>query len=257
VLLILNLIELGQQMQEIIIFVVGLAGGFLGATVGGGGMVAVPAFLLLGFSPQSAVALNKVGDIGAFIAAAGQYWKSKKIDWKMAIPLTIITTISSIIGAEIMVSLPTYFLKIFIGIMILIFLPFFLFSKNLGLKQTNPSKTRKTIGLILYVLLGIEGAIVGAGGGTVLLLLMMYFFGYKIIRGYATNTPAEIFSALVPAIIYSLHGFTPLLPSVIIFVGMLIGGFIGAHTALKKGNVWVKDLFTVVIILSVIKILFF
>ncbi len=244
-------------MHEIIIFIVGLVAGFLGATVGGGGMVAVPAFLFLGFSPQSAVALNKVGDIGAFIAAAGRYWKSKKIDWKMAIPLAIITIVSSIIGAEIMVNLPTDFLKTFIGIMILIFLPFFFFSKNLGLKQTHPSKTRKTIGLILYALLGIEGAIVGAGGGTVLLLVMMYFFGYKIIEGYATNTPAEIFSALIPAIIYSMHGFVTVLPAAIIFLGMLIGGFVGAHTALKKGNVWVKDLFTIVIIASVIKILFF
>ncbi len=244
-------------MQEIIIFIVGLAAGFLGATVGGGGMVAVPALLLLGFSPQSAVAINKVGDIGAFISATTQYWKSKKIDWKMAVPLATITIISSAIGAQIMVRLDTGFLQTLIGIMILVFLPFFFFGKDIGLKQTHPSKARKIIGLIIYTLLGIEGAIVGAGGGTVILLVMMYFFGYEIIQGYATNTPAELFSALVPAVIYSFHGFVTVLPAVIIFLGMLIGGFIGAHTALKKGNVWVKDLFTVVIVLSVIKILFF
>lgn len=220
-------------------------------------MVAVPALLFLGFSPQSAVAINKVGDIGAFISATSQYWKSKKIDWKMAIPLAVITIISSVIGAQIMVRLDTGFLQTLIGIMILVFLPFFFFSKNTGLKQTNPSKTRKIMGLIIYALLGVEGAIVGAGGATVILLVMMYFFGYKIIDGYATNTPAELFSAIVPAIIYSMHGFVTVLPAAIIFLGMLIGGFVGAHTALKKGNVWVKDLFTLVIIASVIKVLFF
>lgn len=244
-------------MQEIIIFIVGLAAGFLGATVGGGGMVAVPALLILGFSPQSAVAINKVGDIGAFISAAGKYWKSDKIDWKMAILLAIITIISSVIGAQIMIRLNTDFLAMLIGIMILIFLPFFFFSKKIGLKPTNTSKARKAIGIIIYALLGIEGAIVGAGGATVILLVMMYFFGYEIIRGYATNTPAELINAIVPAIIYAFHGFIEPWPAIIIFLGMLIGGFVGAHTALKKGNVWVKNLFAVVTLLSVIKILLF
>jgi hypothetical protein len=244
-------------MQEIIIFVIGLAGGFLGATVGGGGMIAVPGLLLLGFSPQSAVAINKVGDIGAFISAAGEYWESKKIDWKMAIPLAVITIISSIIGAQIMVRLEAGFLEVLIGIMILIFLPFFFFSHDLGLKQRKPSKTRKVIGIIIYSLLAIEGAIVGAGGATVILLIMMYFFGYEIIRGYATNTPAEFFNALVPAVVYSFYGFIEFWPAAVIFIGMLIGGFIGAKTAIEKGNIWVKNLFTLVIVMLVAKVLFF
>jgi len=244
-------------MQEIIIFTVGLIAGFLGATVGGGGIVSVPALLLLGFTPQSAVAINQVGDIGAFTSAVGEYWRSKKIDWAVAVPLIVITIICSVLGSEIMVRLQTGFLQTFIGITILMFLPFFFFSKNIGLKQRHTSKTRKTIGFALYALVAIQGAIVGAGGATVILMIMMYLFGYEIIRGYATNTPAEVFSALIPAIIYALYGFIKLWPAVAIFLGMLIGGYIGANTALKKGSKWVKGLFTMVVLVSVIKILFF
>lgn len=244
-------------MHEAVIFIVGLIAGFLGATVGGGGMVAVPALLLLGFSPQAAVAINKIGDVGAFISAVTKYWESKKIDWKMAIPLAIISIIGSTVGALIMVRLGTGFLEKFIGIMISIYLPFFFFSKNLGLKQRSTSKTKKAIGLTLFALLAIEGAVVGAGGATVTLLIMMYLFGYEIIQGYATNTPSELFSALIPAAIYSFYGFTPLWPALIIFLGMLIGGLVGANTAIAKGNRWVKNLFTLVIIALVVKVLFF
>ncbi len=244
-------------MQEIIIFVAGLLSGFLGATVGGGGLISLPALLFLGFPPQYAVAINKVGDVGAFIPAVIKYSDSKKIDWRMAIPLAIITILGSMIGTQIMVRLETEFLEIFIGIMILVFLPFFFFSKSIGLKQVNKSKTRKTIGIIIFSLLAIQGAIVGAGGATVILMVMMYFFGYEIIRGYATNTPAQLFAGLVPAVIYSFYGFIELWPAIIIFAGTLLGGFIGANTALERGNRWIKNLFTLVIIASVIKILFF
>lgn len=116
------------------------------------------------FFTQSAVAINKVGDIGAFISATAEYWKSRKIDWKMAIPLVIITIISSIIGAQIMVTLETKSLEIFIAITILIFLPFFFFAKNIGIKKRHSSKAKKIIGLILFSLLAVQGAIVGAGG---------------------------------------------------------------------------------------------
>lgn len=244
-------------MQELIIFVIGLASGFLGATVGGGGMISIPTLLFLGFSPQSAIAVNKVGDVGAFISAASQYWKSRKINWKMAIPLAGIVIIGSIIGSQIMVRLDTALLEKSIGIIILIFLPFFFFNKNVGLRQKEITNNKKIIGIILYSLMAIEGAIIGAGGATVVLFIMMYFFGYEIIKGYATNTPAELFSALIPAVIYSFYGFIELVPAIVIFFGMLIGGFLGANTAIRKGNNWIKNLFTVVIILLTVRILFF
>lgn len=245
-------------MHEIVIFIIGLIAGFLGATVGGGGMLAIPGLLFLGFSPQSAVAVNAVGDVGAFISATGEYWKSKKIDWKMAIPLAAIAVVGSIIGTQIMVRLDTEFLRTFIGIVILLFLPFFFFGgKTMGLKRTKPSKTSKAVGIVFYTLLVTEGAIVGAGGSTVILLIMMYFFGYEIIQGYATNTPADLLSSIIPAVVYSFYGFVALVPAAIIFLGMLIGGFIGANTALEKGSRWIKNLFTLIIIASVIKILFF
>lgn len=244
-------------MHEVIIFVVGLVAGFLGATVGGGGMIAIPALLFLGLSPQSAITVNAVGDVGAFISATGEYWKSKKIDWKMAVPLAFIAVIGSVIGTQIMVRMDTEFLKTFIGVTILIFLPFFFFGDNIGLKRTNPSKAKRLIGFTLYAILIVQGAIVGAGGSTVILLLMMYFFGYEIIQGYATNTPADLLSSIIPAVIYWLYGFVSLLPAIVIFSGMLIGGYIGANIALEKGDRWVKNLFTLIIIASVIKILFF
>jgi uncharacterized membrane protein YfcA len=244
-------------MHEIIIFIVGVVAGFLGATVGGGGMIAIPALLFLGLSPQSAVAVNAVGDVGAFISATAQYWRSKKIDWKMALPLAVIAVIGSVIGTQIMVRMSTGFLETFIGVTILVFLPFFFFGENIGLKRTSPSKIKKLIGIALYSLLIVEGAIVGAGGSTVILLVMMYFFGYEIIQGYATNTPADLLSSLIPAVIYSFYGFVALLPAIVIFAGMLIGGFIGANIALEKGNRWIKKLFTLVIIAFVVKILLF
>ncbi len=244
-------------MEFVFIFLIGLVSGFLGGTVGGGGMVSLPALIFLGFPPQLAIGINKAGDMGAFFAAIKEYWKSRKIDVKMATKLALIVIICSIIGTQIMVRLDTFLLEKLIGIVILIFLPFFLLNKKIGIRKSESSKRRKTAGVILYCVLAIEGAIIGAGGATVILFLMMYFFGYEIIRGYATNTIPEFFSATIPAVIYFFYGFVPFWPAAVIFAGCLAGGYIGSKTAIRKGNKWVKHLFTIVIIVFVIKILFF
>ncbi|OGL93636.1 hypothetical protein A2239_04410 [Candidatus Uhrbacteria bacterium RIFOXYA2_FULL_40_9] len=231
--------------------------GFLGSTVGGGGFLSIPILVLLGFTPQASIALNKIGDIGTFISAVSRYWKSQKIDWGMAGKIAIIYIIGSFVGTQIMVGLSSHTLNIFIAISILLAAPFLFVNKKMGLVVTKVSKIKKAIGFVILAFLSIIGAIVGAGGAVLSTMVMMVFFGYEIIDGHATTTPSKFFSALIPSIVYFSYGFVEIIPAIVIFVGMLIGGFLGARTAILEGNRWIKTLFTVVVIALVIKLLFF
>lgn len=244
-------------MQEIILILVGLLSGFLGATVGGGGMIAIPILLFLGFNPHAAVSINKIGDIGAFSSAIFKYGSSRKIDYTMALKLSIIMIISSLIGSQLMIRVDAETLKYIIGIVILIFLPFYFYkNKVIGIEHKDTTKLKRVIGFTIYGILGVIGAMVGAGGATVILLVMTYFFGYKFIEGYATNTPAAFICAFIPSIVYIYQGIVPIIPSIVMLISMFIGGYIGSQIALTKGNKWIKNLFTLVIFLSVLSLFF-
>ncbi len=244
-------------MELIIAVIIGLVSGFLGGTVGSGGMISVPALLFLGLPPQMAVATNKVGDIGAFLAASEEYLKAKKINIKFMMILAVLAIVGSFLGTQIMIKLSAEFLNNLIGFVILLSLPFVFFKKKIGLKNHKVSKLKMIIGMVIYFLLCVLGAMVGAGGATVMLIVIMFFFGFEIIEGYGTNSIPEFFIALIPAIVYFTQGFVNIPIAIALFTGCLIGGFIGSKTALKKGSVWVRSLFTVVVVASVIKILFF
>jgi uncharacterized protein len=240
-----------------LIFLIGLVSGFLGATVGGGGFISIPALIFLGFPPQVSIALNKVGDIGTFISAVSKYWKFHKIDWNVAGIIIAIYVVGSLLGTQIMIKLSTNILEILIVISILLALPFIFMNKKLGIKEIKVSKTKKRIGFILLFFLSILGAMIGAGGAVLSTLVMMFFLGYEIVDGHATTTPSKFFSALIPSIIYYFYGFIEVLPAIIIFIGMLIGGFFGARTAILEGNRWIKKLFLVVVVFLVIHMIFF
>lgn len=241
-------------MNEIFIFFIGLFSGFLGSTVGGGGIFSIPALIFLGYSPQSAIALNKVGDVGTFISAIQRYWQSKRIDWNLAIVITAIYAVGSVMGTQVMVNVNTQTLEILIFISVLLALPLSFLKKDLGLKNLKTNFAKKSIGFITLFALSIIGAVVGAGGAILSTLVMMYFFGYKIIDGHATTTPSKFFSASIPSLIYYSYGFIELIPGVLIFTGMLIGGYVGAKTAIKTGNRRIKALFTAVMLIFIIKL---
>jgi uncharacterized protein len=243
-------------MQEIIIFITGLLAGFLGSTVGGGGFLSIPVLILLGFTPQASIALNKFGDIGTFISAVSRYWKSHKIDWGMAGIIMVIYIIGSFVGTQIMVGLSTDILELFIVVSIMLALPFIFINKKMGLVKIKTSSTKKSIGYVLLIFLSVMGAIVGAGGAVLSTLVMMMFFGYEIVDGHATTTPSKFFSAIIPAGIYYTYGFIEIVPALVIFTGMLIGGFLGARTAILEGNRWIKTLFTIVVIALAMKLVF-
>lgn len=245
-------------MELIIVFLVGLASGFLGATVGSGGMISIPALLFLGLPPQTVVGTNKIGDMGAFIAAVKEYLKAKKIEWRFAAILAVLASTGSVLGIQIMIRLDASFLKMLIGIVILVFLPFLFLKKDMGLKGKKAPQWKVLVGLSLYFAISVVSAITGgAGGATVSLFIMVYFIGFEIIKGYATSTPAELLMAAIPAIVYFFYGFIHVEFGIVLLVGSFVGGYVGSKTALKKGNRWVRNLFAVVVLISVMNILFF
>ena len=85
----------------------------------------------------------------------------------------------------------------------------------------------------------------------------MIAFGYTIIEANATNNIPWILLAISSFIIFAINGIVDYKIGTILLLGMITGGYIGAHVAIKKGDKWVKTLFAVLVIISGIKLLFF
>lgn len=244
-------------MEQFIVLIIGIISGFLGATVGSGGMVSIPALLFLGLPPHVALATNMVGDTGIFLSAIKQYWKSKHIDWKAANHLNIITIFASIIGIIIFTKISAEFLERYVGYIILLFLIILLANKKIGIKKRKVPKLSYIIGLFLFFVLVINGTVVSAGGATMKLLILIYLMGFNFLEGYATTIPSHVISSGIPAIAFLFLGYVNIPLAVFLTIGGVLGAYIGSKTAIKKGNKWLKGLFAIVVIASVIKILFF
>ena len=119
------------------------------------------------------------------------------------------------------------------------------------------SSSKKSFGFVLYFLVQIVTGFFGGGTGVIILYILMIFFGMTIIEANATNTIPWFVLAASSLTIFAMNGIIDYKIGTALLAGMAIGGYIGAHVALQKGDAWVKQLFALLVIAIAIKVLFF
>jgi uncharacterized membrane protein YfcA len=242
------------NIQLVGTFLIGIIAGFMSAVGGGGSLISVPFLLFLGIPPQVTLATNKFAGVGACYTGLTKYIKEKKVVWKYTIFLAIMGSLASLIGTRILVKIDTASLNNLIGVLLIILVPTLFIKKDLGLKHIQISKERRLAGYFVYFLLSIIASFFG-GVGLLMVPTVVFFFGLPFIEANATDYFSFAVMSTVAVIIYFSNHLINLEIGVVLFAGMAIGGYLGAHTAIKKGNEWVKVFYAIVIIVSAIKIL--
>ncbi len=223
---------------------------------GSGGLLSIPFLMFMGLPPQVSIATNKAGSLGLSVGAFYKYSKEKKVQWKYMIPFTILAMISGLIGASILIRTDSQSLSRAVGVIIILLIPSLLMN-NSGVRHKETSRMKKSIGYVLYFLAMVWGAFFGGGGGTLVFYITITFFGFTIIESAATNKIPWFVMSLFALVIYGINGLINYYYSALLILGMLVGGYLGARTAIKKGDRWVRWVFATVVLISGIKLIFF
>ncbi len=245
------------MIEVLIALLIGLSSGFIGALAGGGGMISIPALMFMGLSPASAIATTRLSAFSNSAAQVIRFNKSNLIKWREIAPLFILAIIGGIAGSEALLNIDENILSKVIGILLLVLLPVLLINKDFGTVARHRSKNYRYIGYFAIFLLMIYTAMFGGGGGIFMVYTIVYFFGMTIIQAKANGTALELVATTVAIVYYLGAGSIDLFIGIPLMIGAAVGGWLGAHTAIKKGNAFVKALFFIIIIVSSVKLLFF
>ena len=238
----------------ITIFVSGILAGFIGAISGGGGLISISLLLFLGIPPQITLASNKFGGLGMGIGGLYKYIKHNKIVWKYALWLSIAGILGSLIGSRILIDSSPAFIKIFTSVLLVLLVPTVFIKRGFGVEHVKTSKLKEVLGYFCYFLLSIIASFFG-GLGMILITVVIFFLGLPFLEASATELVSFFIFSVVSTGIFMFNGLVNYTIGILLFVGMLIGGYVGAHTAIKKGSNWVKIFFAIIVIASAIKVL--
>ena len=223
--------------------IVGLVAALLGI---GGGLLYVPALTLVGASPIQATATSLLGISLGAISSSWQNWRSQYLNTKLVILLAIPAMLSVGLGVAVANRIAeNYLLFGFAGLQLV---AIYLINWKKNLARSYRSKITKSVSLPKVASIGFSAGILsgvfGVGGGIIMVPLQRSFLGESLKASITTSLGAIVLISGVGVTQHALAGNVLWLPGLLLGVGSLIGGQLGARLLPKLPEIWVQYLFT-------------
>ena len=244
---------------HIAVFVVAAIAGFIGPIAGGGGLLMIPSLVLLGAPSEVAIASVRLGAIGLWVSALYRYHRGGLVPWKRAFLLSFFGIAGGYIGSRLLIWLSdsSETVDTYVAIIILCMLPITYVYRRIKKFSWEPPVFVQALGYPLFLLVMSFAGFFSGGDGTLGIYVLVLCFGCSIVEANALRALPWLCMGIVASTQYIQAGLVDYTMALDLFLGMFVGGYIGASTAIKKGEDWVQRVFTVVVLLLVTKLLFF
>jgi uncharacterized membrane protein YfcA len=184
---------------------------------------------------------------------------SQTIDRRRLPLLTVLTLISSIIGARLVLVVPAKSMPLLIAVFMLTIAGFSLIKQEMGVTQAQgpPSRASEVGGYAATFLLGVYGGFFSGGYVTLLTAAYVAFFGGTFIRAVATTKVINIVSSLVATIVFALLELIDYRLGIFLGATMFLGATLGGYVALRMQNVWLRRVFLLTVVALGLKTLLY
>jgi len=245
--------------DSLILFVASLVANTFSAFAGGGaGLLQLPILIFLGLPFGVALATHKVASVALGVGATARHLREGALQRRFVLFVLATGLPGVLLGASIILQVPGRIAEIALGVLTLGLGIYSFLKKQLGQQQQlrNQQGWQLWLGGGVLFLIGVLNGSLTSGTGLFVTIWLVRWFGadYKTAVAY-TLVLVGMFWNGAGAITLGLLGDIrwDWLPALL--AGSLLGGYLGAHLAIGKGNRWIKRVFEVVTALVGIKLI--
>jgi len=239
--------------QQLLLFVIALLANAFSALAGGGaGLIQLPALIFLGLPFSIALATHKVASVALGVGATLRHWRERTLDYRFSLFILAAGLPGVVLGASIILIVPDRSAEVALGVLTISLGVYSFLRPDLGATQQlrNRSRAGYLLGGAALFGIGVLNGSLTSGTGLFVTLWLVYWFGLDYKRAVAhTLVLVGLFwngsGALTLGILGEIRW--DWLPALLL--GSLLGGYIGAHYAIVKGNRLIKRSFEIVTLL--------
>jgi uncharacterized membrane protein YfcA len=228
-----------------------LLAGFIDSVVGGGGLIQLPAMLIL--FPHLPIATilgtNKFASCAGTTIAVQRYSRHVAFDWPTILPAAVAAFIFAFIGSRIVSLLNTAFLRpIVLGLLVAVAIYVF-FVKDLGIihQPKHPPKKAQLLGILVGAGLGFYDGFFGPGTGSFLIFLFVGVFGFDFLSASASAKVINLATNIASVLYFGWTGHIIYAYAIPMALCSVLGAAIGARLAIAKGSRFVRIFFLVIV----------
>lgn len=241
----------------ILLCIAAFAAGFIDAIVGGGGLIQMPAALILlpSFPVASVIGSLKIPAFSGTSFAAYQYVKKVKLNWKLLLMMMLIAFFAAYAGSQLLTMVHNDFMKPVL-LVVLIFVAIYTYSKKKFGQHTvknYSAKTKILYAILISALIGFYDGFIGPGSGSFLILAFIMLMGIDFLHASANAKMVNLATNAGSIILFILKGSIIWSVALPMAASNALGGLMGAKLAINKGNQFIRIFFLIVIIATLIR----
>lgn len=236
-------------MLYILIFLSGIASGFLNVVAGGGSLITLPLLTMLGMGIDIANGTNRIAILLQNIVAVRNFHKNRVLPVKTALLYAVPAAIGSIVGTAIVVDINKDLLKKIVGVVLLI-MAVFLLSKPKMWTEERKKSVNVFLTAFVFFCIGVYGGFIQAGVGFFFIFFTATFLGFDLVRNNALKVFIVLAYTPISLLIFVLNGKVEPLAGLILGLGSMLGASMGARFAIKKGANWLRFIVFAAVIVS-------
>lgn len=226
--------------------------GVIDGAVGGGGLIALPAYMLTGMPMHYAYGCNKLQSFLGTSVSAVRYIKNGLVDFRIAGVTSLLTVLGSFIATKLVLMLNDNAIKT----IVLIFLPVIVALmfikrriKNGDLIKNELNVKTVLICMAIGLVLGFYDGLFGPGGGTVAMILFAAFLNYDMRIAGGNGKIIIVVSNFIALLSYIIKGTIFYQIAIPAAIANILGSYIGAGLAIRKGTKIIMPFMILVIVI--------
>jgi len=248
-----------ELWQAGLLVTVGVVGGFMNGMAGGGSLLTVPVMVFMGLPGPVANGTNRIAILAQNITAIATFARRGFQDFRLSLTLSACAIPGAVAGAMVGVRLEGEWFDralavIMLGVMLLMH-----FDRG-GRQRTpagEPSSRQLWHGHLLMVGAGFWGGFIQLGVGFILMPILNRVMGLDLVRTNMHKVFIVGSYSIAALLVFASQVQILWIVGLALALGNAVGGYLGAHFSITRGEGLIRIVLNIVLIAFIIKLVFF
>ncbi len=236
-----------------ILFAVAFLAAFIDAIAGGGGLITIPALLMIGMPPAMALGTNKLQAFGGALSASLYFLRQRAVKLSEFFIILFLVFLGSIIGAVLIQLIDASMIKKGLPFLILAIGLYFLLTPKLGENDRKQRLSYAAFAFSAGLLLGFYDGFFGPGTGSLMNLACVTLLGFNLTKATAHAKVMNLTSNIAALIFFLLGGQINWTVGLVMMTGSVIGANFGAKMVMSKGKQLIRPMVVIMSFIMTLK----
>ena len=245
-----------EWWQVGLLFLTGLAAGFVDTIAGGGGLLTLPTLLSICPDPMLALGTNKLQSSFGSTSATFHFARAGKLDYREVRRACLLAFLGALVGTLLVQQFDSHLLKRIVPVLLFAVAMFVWLRPQLGAQDIHPRLSRIKFDFIFAFGIGVYDGFLGPGTGTFLALAFMLGLGFNLARATANTKALNCASNLASLLLFLLAQKIWFAAGLIMGAGQWLGARAGSKMVVTRGTQFIRPVFLTMVLLITLKMIY-